>query len=246
VSDDRRAHSRRRRLVLSAIALSLGFVAILSLVGSASAAVDTDALCDAYEKLQLDPTNTKVIRKQAGRMADAKPPQKVKKALGVIKAAAAGDISPTSASVVAATSTLASYVSTECSSSGGTGSSGGSTSTTSRCPLTEEQVSAAVGVQLSVDQASCTFFPTDDAWPNVVFVRQVAFACDANIRSEVGYSEQLDGLRVKAYVQRETAEGAMILVCDKPPFEIAVDIPGDSAGAFAAAQKLAAQVLQSS
>jgi hypothetical protein len=47
-------------------------------------------------------------------------------------------------------------------------------------------------------------------------------------------------------VQRNTAVGTMILVCDKVPCEITVDIVGNSQGAFTAAQQLASQVLKGS
>lgn len=206
---------------------------------------DTDAFCTAYEKLQLDPTNNKVIRKQAAQMAKARPPREVVKALGLIKAAASGNLSPADERAVEATSTLTAYVSDECSTFDGSRSSGSSPSSTSRCPLTEQQVGSAVGAQLVVNQTACTSFPSDAARPNVVFVRQVAFACDGTLPSEVGYTERLDGLGVKAYVQRDTVP-TTILVCDKLPFEISVDIAGDSGGSLAAAQQLASLVLKRS
>ena len=229
----------RTRALGGALALTMLF----ALVGASPAgAVDTDAFCAAYEKLQLDPTNNKVIAAQAARMSKAKPPRDVAKALGVIKAAASGAISATDQRVSKATSTLSTYVSDACSASGASDSAGSATAPTSRCPITAAQASSAVGTQL-VAQGSCTFFPANgDVWPSVIFVRQVAFACSGSIPSEVGYTERLDGLGVKAYVQRDA--GASILVCDKLPFEITIDIVGDSAASLAAAQQLAALVLK--
>jgi hypothetical protein len=242
-------HCAKRSRFVGAIAsaLAMGVVAILGNggVGVAAAATDTADFCGAYDKLQADPTNPKVIRKQLAKMASAKPPNNVKQALGVLTAAAAGDVSPTSDRAVKAGSTLARYVAEQCFGSGSTPSAGTSGSVSSRCPLTVEQVSTAVGTQLE-DKGACTFFAVNDAWPNVIFVRQVSFACDANIRSETGYTERLGGLGTTAYVQRETAEGPTILVCTKPPFEISVDIPTDQAAAFTAAQTLASQVLKGS
>jgi hypothetical protein len=226
-------------LVLGVLVVGTGFVGMLS----AAAAVKTDAFCAAYEKLQRDPTNINVIRRQVARMLKAKPPRDIVKALRVVQAVASGDISPTNARVAEATSAIASYVSAQCFASDGSQSPGGAEAPTSRCPLTEQQVSSAVGAPLVLDQASCTFFPSDAASPNVGFVRQVAFACDRDYPAELGYTEQLDGLGVKAYVQPDIAVGTRLLVCDKPPFEITVDIVGDSAAALDAARQLASQVL---
>jgi hypothetical protein len=244
--------TRSRSDLVRVLARTLGFglllvAAVAGVGGSPAGAVKRDAFCAAYEKLQLDPTNDKVIRKQVARMVKAKPPRDIVKALGVIKAAASGDISRTGERVVEATGTLARYVSEQCyGSAGSSGPSGDSAAPTSRCPLTEDQVSSAVGTPLVLDQASCTFFPSDDAFPNVVFVRQVRFACDGSNPSELGYSEELDGLGVKTYVRRETAVGTRILVCDDAPFEITVDIVGDTAASQEAARALASQVLEGS
>ena len=246
----RPSESCRVRVLAGTLVFGLSLLAAVAFVGvSPARAVKRDAFCAAYEKLQSDPTNDNIIRKQAARMAKAKPPRDVVKALGVIKAATSGDISRTGKRVVEATSTLSGYVSEQCfGSAGSSGSSSSSTAATSRCPLTEEQVSSAIGTPLVLDQASCTFFPSDDAFPNVTFVRQVSFACSGTIPSEAGFNEELDGLGVKAYVQRDAEAGgtSTILVCDEAPFEISVDIVGDAARAFAVAQDLASQVLAGS
>lgn len=231
-----------RRALTGALGLITIVAATTFVAGPAVAAVDSDAFCAAYATLQEDPTNSKVIRKQAARMAKAKPPKDVVKALGVIKAAASGSIAATDERVPDATSTLAGYVGEECTSSGDTG---GAATSTRLCPLTEQQVSTAVGTPL-VAAGACTFFPADKAFPNVVFVRQVAFACNGSNPAETGYTEPLDGLGVKAFAQSGTGSGTSILVCTKDPFEVSVDIPLDAAGALAAARQLATEVLNGS
>jgi hypothetical protein len=95
----------------------------------------------------------------------------------------------------------------------------------SRCPLTAEQVSAAVGAPINGPDVACMFYPDDDPTvsPNVTFVRQVSFACSGTMPAEVGYKEQVPGLGVAAHIA-DDAEGMRILVCQgQTPFEITVN-----------------------
>jgi hypothetical protein len=111
--------------------------------------------------------------------------------------------------------------------------------------LSAEQVGSALGATVAKDDAACTYFPTDAASPNASFVRQFALACEGSGPADLGYTETLDGLGEKAYVQRDTALGTTILVCSDRPFEIVVDVVGDSAAALDAAQQLAKEALDS-
>jgi hypothetical protein len=115
-----------------------------------------------------------------------------------------------------------------------------------RCPLTAEQVTAAVGSPMKQPDSSCGFFPVNDKiLPHVLFVLQVNFACNGTMPAEVGFKEKVDGLGVTAYVA-DWADGTHLLVCrENSPFDISVDL-ADDAKARTAAMTLARQVLAGS
>ena len=115
-----------------------------------------------------------------------------------------------------------------------------------RCPLTAEQVAAAVGSPVKPPDSSCGFFPVNDKIvPHVLFVLQQNFACNGTMPAEVGFKKKVDGLGVTAYVA-DWADGTHLLVCrTNAPFDISVDL-ADSAKARAAALTLARQVLAGS
>jgi hypothetical protein len=116
--------------------------------------------------------------------------------------------------------------------------------TVNRCPLTAEQVSAAVGAQVKGPDSTCSFFPADEdnVRPNAAYVPQVSFACSGKTPAENDYSETLAGLEQPAYIA-DRFDGTWILVCRSgAPFEIRVDLSGNEA-ARAAATALARQVL---
>jgi hypothetical protein len=116
-----------------------------------------------------------------------------------------------------------------------------------RCPLTAEQVSAAVGSPVKGPDSSCGFFPADDTKiiPHALFVQQVAIACSGTLPAEIGYTDKIDGLGHTAYVA-DMADGSHVLVCrGNTPFEISVDL-ADASKARAAAMTLARQVLAGS
>lgn len=221
-----------RRFALGAFVAALlatSFVAI----GGATAGASTKSFCTAQENVSLDTTSAAAVKKQVAKLLKAKPPAEVAKALKAIKKAGGG------AAVKNALTVVAAFVASSCGSSTGS-SSGGSNA---RCPLSAEQVSAALGATVDKDEASCTYFPPDAAFPNATFVRQLALACDSRYLSELGYSESLSGLGKKAFIQRSAP--AHVLVCTDSPFEIEVDIPGNSDAAIAAVQQLAKDVLGS-
>lgn len=117
--------------------------------------------------------------------------------------------------------------------------------TPNRCPLSAEQVSSALGAVVE-DVGGCIFFPPDGSAPSAVFVRQVQFACNDDFPSELGYAETYDGLGLRAYMKQESADSALLLVCEEPqPFEISAEIPGDPAAALVAADALARLALES-
>lgn len=129
---------------------------------------------------------------------------------------------------------------------GAAGTSEAATAASDRCPLTAEQVSAAVGAPVKGPDTACGFFPVDERIvPHALYVRQVAIACDGDLPAEIGYTEKLDGLGVTAYVA-DMADGTHVLVC-RPgrPFEISVDLADDSKARIAAA-RLAREVLAGS
>ena len=116
-----------------------------------------------------------------------------------------------------------------------------------RCPLTAEQVSAAVGTPVKEPDTACGFYPVDDAklLPNVTFVRQNAIACRGSLPAESGYEDQVNGLGPTAY-SNESADGLWLLVCQgSTPFEVRVDAQGADLRR-AAAIALARQVLAGS
>src|SRR5262245_909693 len=131
---------------------------------------------------------------------------------------------------------------------GGTGSSAappaGSPST-NRCPLTADQVSAAVGAQVKGPDSSCSFFPADESktWPSATFVKQNAMACSTTGRGQLDYKETVDGLGYPAYIH-DGADGSWVLVCRGPDqFEMRVDMANQAnsrAGAIALARLAAA------
>ena len=115
------------------------------------------------------------------------------------------------------------------------------------CPLTAEQVTAAVGPPVKGPDSSCSFFPVDETKiiPHAVFILQVDIACNGNLPAEIGYNEKVERLGVTAYVA-DMADGSHLLVCrGNTPFEISVDLADDSK-ARAAATTLARQVLAGS
>ena len=116
-----------------------------------------------------------------------------------------------------------------------------------RCPLTAEQVSAAVGSPVKGPDSICAFVSADDTkiMPRVLFNLQADVACNETMRAEMGYKDKVDGLGPAAYAG-DLADGTHLLVCrGKTPFEINVDL-ADSSRARAAAAELARQVLAGS
>ena len=116
-----------------------------------------------------------------------------------------------------------------------------------RCPLTAEQVTAAVGSPVKPPDSSCGFFPADEnkLLPHVLFVIQSNLACNAAMLTELGFKEKVDGLGVTAYVA-DQADGTHILVCrENATFDLSVDL-ADNVKARAAAMTLARQILAGS
>ena len=210
-------------------------------IAAPAVAVDAPAFCTAYAALQENPTDAQVIRAQAARMKKAKPPKDVAKALAVIRAAAAGTRAADDRATVNATSTISRYVGEQCAASS---AGSGSGSSSRRCPLTNEQVTAAIGRPLE-DAGSCSFFPPTGASPRVGFVRPGATVCAGTNPAALGFSEPYDGLPVKAYVQR-SGDIAALLVCTEDPFDLRVEVPGDGTAALAVARRLATEVLAGS
>lgn len=94
-----------------------------------------------------------------------------------------------------------------------------------RCPLTAEQVSAAVGAKVTGPNSACMFAPGDDLTlrPNVTFVRQITFACNGTMPAEAGYKEQVPGLGAVVHIA-DLGDGVHLLVCQgQTPFELVVD-----------------------
>ncbi|MGD9903619.1 MAG: hypothetical protein AB7U83_09115 [Vicinamibacterales bacterium] len=111
-----------------------------------------------------------------------------------------------------------------------------------RCPLTAEQVSAAVGGAVDGPDSSCSFFAEDKALPNAAFVAQAREACSEEMRREFDYADGVADLGHPAYV-KDGGDGSWVLVCTgNAPFEIRVDVANDER-ARAAAVALARVVL---
>jgi len=128
--------------------------------------------------------------------------------------------------------------------SAGAGSAPAATTVAADCPLTADEVGAAVGAEVTGPDSSCSFFPAneDKMLPSAAYVRQVSFACSGNIPLENEYTETVDGLGAVTYVA-DRADGSWLLVCRSgAPFEIRVDA-GNREAARAAATALARQVL---
>jgi hypothetical protein len=90
------------------------------------------------------------------------------------------------------------------------------------CPLSAEQVSEVLGVTVEKEATLCMF---DGPSQNVTYVRQVSFACSEGVIGDPSFEmEPFDGLGVGAYA---APQGADLLVCTDPPFEITVDITPD-------------------
>jgi hypothetical protein len=121
----------------------------------------------------------------------------------------------------------------------------GATAGIDRCPLAAEQVSEVLGQEMTIDEASCSFFPADDrALPNAGFNVQLPMACSEEGLSAMGYAQPVSGIGDAAYVQRGRADGTWLLVCAADsPFELRVDNGSGDDAAQAAAEELARLVL---
>jgi hypothetical protein len=117
-----------------------------------------------------------------------------------------------------------------------------------RCPLTAEQVSAALGAKVEGPDSACSFFPSKGLTPSAGYTMQMTNFCagDAAATSmlvDMGYTEKLDGLGVPAHIGDRTS-GVTVLVCRSgTPFELRVDVPAGKAKARKAAIALAKQIL---
>jgi len=90
------------------------------------------------------------------------------------------------------------------------------------CPLTATEVGDVLGIAVQQDAATCMFEPEPGKEPNVVYVRQVSFACSNAVVNDPSFElEPYDGLDVQAYI---SPEGGDLLVCTNPPFEITVNM----------------------
>lgn len=141
-------------------------------------------------------------------------------------------------------STTAAPATTAATSDPGPGTTAPTSGSPDRCPLTAEQVSEVIGVTME-DVGGCVFFPPEKSDPSALFVRQVSFACNDDIRQQNGYEEAFDGLGVEAYVKRGTSYGVQILVCEEQPFEVAANLTDDDAASQTAAEALARLALAS-
>ncbi len=186
--------------------------------------------------LSAGASDLRAAREKLDSVLDAKPPRKVKKAIKRIKQSIAdADLEPSAKAVAALTGAAAvvtSYVARECGDPTGRGVSN------ARCPLTAEQVSAALGATVELTPGACQFFPPNGASPTALFVGgQGAFLCQGDYAAQLGYTEPIDGFGARAYVQRGSV--ARILVCGDSPFEVSAEVPGDQAASLDAAKELA-------
>jgi hypothetical protein len=122
----------------------------------------------------------------------------------------------------------------------------GSTAGIDRCPLAAEQVSEVLGQQMTIDEASCSFYPADDSaiLPNASFNVQLSPACSEEGLSAMDYDQPVNGIGDAAYVQRGRADGTWLLVCaGDSPFELRVDSGSGDEASQSAAEELARLVL---
>ncbi|MFN2420350.1 MAG: hypothetical protein ABR527_03070 [Gemmatimonadota bacterium] len=122
----------------------------------------------------------------------------------------------------------------------------GSAAGIDRCPLSAEQVSEVLGQDMTVDEASCSFYPADESaiLPNASFNVQLSLACSEDGLSGMDYEQPVGGIGDAAYVQRGRADGTWLLVCaGDSPFELRVDSGSGDDASQAAAEELARRVL---
>jgi len=110
------------------------------------------------------------------------------------------------------------------SSAGQTPPTTAATAAASRCPLTANQVSTALGTPVKGPDTVCGFESADGkSRPHVLFVRQFGGMCGGSIPAEAGYKEQVPGLGLTTYIAK-FPNGTRVLVCrGVTPFEITVD-----------------------
>ena len=117
-----------------------------------------------------------------------------------------------------------------------------------RCPLSTEQVSEVLGQEMTIDEASCSFFPADESslLPNAGFNLQMELACNEEGLAAMEYEQPVSGIGDAAYVQSGRADGTWLLVCaGDSPFELRVDSGSGDDAAQTAAEELARLVLAS-
>jgi len=125
---------------------------------------------------------------------------------------------------------------------GGGGSAGAAG--TDPCPLTAEEVTAALGATVENDGTGCSFYPPDEGTnPRAVLVRLPPLACE-DVEATGLAHEPYDGLGVDAYLYSAPAVPARILVCTDAPFDLSTEIAGDEAASRAATEGLARLVLE--
>jgi hypothetical protein len=221
-------------LVLATVSVTAGSAASAAPQAASEFCAHADLALDA-SILGASRSDLRAAREKLDSILEAKPPRKVTKALKRIKQSIArADLEPSAKAVAALTGAAAvvtSYVARECGDPTGRGASN------AKCPLTAEQVSAALGATVELTPGACQFFPPNGASPTALFVGQVSLMCQGDYAAQLGYTEPIDGFGERAYVQRGSV--ARILVCGDSPFEVSAEIPGDQAASLDAAKELA-------
>lgn len=114
------------------------------------------------------------------------------------------------------------------------------------CAVTAEQVSEVLGADLEKNEETCTF--TRDglagSLPSAGFLVQLSSLCNEEFATQTGYTEQVEGLGVEAFLRTGGGATARILVCADAAFEVFVDTGTDTVTGVAAAETLALVALE--
>jgi hypothetical protein len=98
------------------------------------------------------------------------------------------------------------------------------------CPVSAEQASEILGVEMEKNEETCFYSPVGASLPAAGFFGQLPEWCEGDFVTQSGYTEPVDGLGADAFLKTGGGATVEIWVCAADPFVVFVDTGGSDTG----------------
>jgi hypothetical protein len=98
------------------------------------------------------------------------------------------------------------------------------------CPVSAEQASEILGVEMEKNEETCFYSPVGASLPAAGFFGQLPELCEGDFVTQSGYTEPVDGLGADAFLKTGGGATVEIWVCAADPFVVFVDTGGSDTG----------------